>query len=299
MTVRTGAMIRPLLGGALAAWLASGGGPAGAQDYPSKTIKIISPSAPGGLTDIVARLIGERLSQNMKVTVVVENRPGGTGAVALDLVAKAPPDGYTLVVGFAGANVIYPLLNDKLPFNAQRDFTPITQVSSGGNFLVVHPSVPVHNVKEFIAYVNAQPKPPTFGSWGNGSGGHLAGEYLKLLTGIKMDHVPYRSNTALATDLAGGPMLLGFLDATMLDQGVKFGVGVWTGIFGPANMPAPVVAKLNAEINRILLAPDMQEKWLPLFGSTPSPTTPEEFRKIIADDFTLWRRVIAEGKITL
>jgi tripartite-type tricarboxylate transporter receptor subunit TctC len=177
--------------------------------------------------------------------------------------------------------------------------------------------------------VNAQPKPPTFGSWGNGSGGHLAGEYLKLLTGIKMDHVPYRSNTALATDLAGGHMLLGFLDATnaiqqqkagkvrvlaqtgptratgmpdvptMLDQGVKFGVGVWTGIFGPANMPAPVVAKLNAEINRILLAPDMQEKWLPLFGSTPSPTTPEEFRKIIADDFTLWRRVIAEGKITL
>lgn len=329
MTVRTGAMISHLLGGALAAWLAIGGGPAGAQDYPSKTIKIISPSAPGGLTDIVARLIGERLSQNMKVTVVVENRPGGTGAVALDLVAKAPPDGYTLVVGFAGANVIYPLLNDKLPFNAQRDFTPITQVSSGGNFLVVHPSVPVHNVKEFIAYVNAQPKPPTFGSWGNGSGGHLAGEYLKLLTGIKMDHVPYRSNTALATDLAGGHMLLGFLDATnaiqqqragkvrvlaqtgptratgmpdvptMLDQGVKFGVGVWTGIFGPANLPAPVVAKLNAEINRILLAPDMQEKWLPLFGSTPSPTTPEEFRKIIADDFTLWRRVIAEGKITL
>jgi len=108
-------MIRHLLGGALAALLAIGGGPAGAQDYPSKTIKIISPSAPGGLTDIVARLIGERLSQNMKVTVVVENRPGGTGAVALDLVAKAPPDGYTLVVGFAGANVIYPLLNDKLP----------------------------------------------------------------------------------------------------------------------------------------------------------------------------------------
>ncbi len=106
MTVRTRSMIRHLLGGALAALLAIGGGPAGAQDYPSKTIKIISPSAPGGLTDIVARLIGERLSQNMKVTVVVENRPGGTGAVALDLVAKAPPDGYTLVVGFAGANVI-------------------------------------------------------------------------------------------------------------------------------------------------------------------------------------------------
>ena len=223
MTVRTRSMIRHLLGGALAALLAIGGGPAGAQDYPSKTIKIISPSAPGGLTDIVARLIGERLSQNMKVTVVVENRPGGTGAVALDLVAKAPPDGYTLVVGFAGANVIYPLLNDKLPFNAQRDFTPITQVSSGGNFLVVHPSVPVHNVKEFIAYVNAQPKPPTFGSWGNGSGGHLAGEYLKLLTGIRMDHVPYRSNTALATDLAGGHMLLGFLDATNAIQQQRAG----------------------------------------------------------------------------
>ncbi len=300
-----------------------------AQDYPTKTIKIISPSAPGGLTDIVARLLGERLSAALKVAVVVENRPGGTGAVALDLVAKAPPDGYTLAIGFAGANVIHPLLNDKLPFNAQRDFTPITQVSAGGNFLVVHSSVPVNNVKEFIAYVNAQPKPPTYGSWGNGSGGHLAGEYLKILTGIKMDHVPYRSNTALATDLAGGHMLLGFLDATnaiqqaktgkvkilaqtgprritglpdvprLLDDGIKFGVGVWTGVFGPANLPAPVLAKLNTELVRILNSPDLREKWLPVFGDVPAPTTPEEFRKIIADDFVIWRKVITEGKITM
>lgn len=300
-----------------------------AQNYPARSIKIIAPSAPGGLTDIVARLIGERLGQSLNVPVVIENRPGGTGAVALDLVAKAPPDGYTIGVGFAGANVIHPLLNDKLPFNAQRDFTPITQVSAGGNFLVVHQSVPVRNVKEFIAYVNGHPKPPTYGSWGNGSGGHLAGEYLKLLTGIKMDHVPYRSNTALANDLAGGHMLLGFLDSTnalqqrntgkvrilaqtgprrvtgiqdvptLLEEGINFGVGVWTGFFGPANLPAPVLARLNTEIVRILNTQEVREKWLPMFGDYPSPTTPEEFRKIIADDFVVWRKVITEGKITM
>jgi tripartite-type tricarboxylate transporter receptor subunit TctC len=315
------------LAAAALAWLLPAA--AGAQDYPSKPIRIISPSAPGGLTDIVARLIGERLGTAFKVPVIVENKPGGTGAVALDATAKAPPDGYTLVVGFAGANVIYPLLNDKLPFNAQKDFTPITQVSTGGNFLVVHPSVPVNNVKEFIAYVKAQPKPPSYGSWGNGSGGHLAGEYLKLLTGIDMVHVPYRSVTALVTDMVGGHMPIGFLDATntiaqvragkvraiaqtgptraeglpdvptMLDQDVKFGVGVWTGILGPANMPKPVVDKLNAEIVRILKEPEIREKWLTMFGNYPAPTTPAEFDKIIRDDFTVWRRVITEGKITM
>lgn len=309
--------------------LALGSDAALAQDYPTKPIKIISPSAPGGLTDIVARLLAERMQQSMGVTVLVENKPGATGAVTLDLLAKAPPDGYTLAVGFAGANVIHPLLNDKLTFNPQKDFTPITQVSAGGNFLVVHPSVPVKNVKEFVAYVNAQPKPPTYGSWGNGSGGHLAGEYLKILTGIKMDHVPYRSNTALATDLAGGHMLLGFLDATnaiqqqrsgkvkvlaqtgpkriqglqevptLLDEGIPFGVGVWTGMFGPANLPAPVLKKLHGEITKILNSQEIREKWLPLFGDVPAPTTPEEFRKIIADDFVIWRKVITEGKVSM
>ncbi len=303
--------------------------PASAQDYPSRQIKIVSGSAAGGPTDFVARVIGERLATAFKVPVIVENKPGGTGAVALDIVAKSPPDGYTLVVGFTAANVIYPLLNDKLPFNAQKDFTPIARATYSGNLFVVHPSVPVTNMKEFIAYVKAQPKPPNYGSWGNGSGGHLAGEYLKMLTGIDMAHVPYRSTTALAVDMVGGHMLLGTLDAantiaqskagklraigvtgptrllglpdvpTMPEQGIDFSIGIFTGILGPANLPKAVVDKLNAEIVRILNDPAIREKFINVLGSPPMPTSAAEFDKSIRDEVELWKRVIAQGKITL
>ena len=298
-----------------------------AQEYPSRPIRIISPSAPGGITDLIARQIGDRLSIALKVPVLVENKPGGTGAIALDFVAKSPPDGYNLVVGFAGANVIYPLLNDKLPFNAQKDFTPIIQVMSGSNVLVVHPSVPVKNFKEFIAYVKTQPKPPGYGSWGPGSGGHLAGEYLKMLTGIEMFHVPYKSTTALTTDVVGGHMPLAFLDSynaiaqtragrvrplaqagpgrspmladvpTLQEEGVAYGLGAWVGFYGPANLPRPIVARLNAEIEKVLVAPDLKDRWLTMLGYNPSPTTPEEFALINARDWEVWKKVIADGKI--
>jgi tripartite-type tricarboxylate transporter receptor subunit TctC len=302
---------------------------AAAQAWPSKPIRIVSPSAPGGLTDVIARTIAERLGPALKQSVIVENRPGGTGAVALDLVAKSAPDGHTLVVGFAGANVIYPLLNPKLPFDAQKDFTPIARVSSGGNVLMVIDAHPARSLQEFIAWAKSQPAPPNYGSWGNGSGGHLAGEYLKSLTGIRMNHVPYRSASALAGDMAGGHMAVGMLDGTnalaglrtgklralaqtgptratglpdvptMLEQGVSFGVGVWAGILGPAGIPAPIVERLNTEIVRILLAPDLQERWLALLGSAPSPSTAAEFAKVIDDDFRIWRKVIVDGNITL
>ena len=317
------------VGTALTFAMATTPGPASAQDYPTKTIKIVSPSAPGGLTDIIARLLAERMSVSFKVPVIVENKSGGTGAVALDAVAKAAPDGYTLVIGFAAANITHPLLNEKLSFNARKDFTPISLTSAGGGFLMVHPSVPVNNLKEFIAYVKAQPKPPSYGSLGNGSSGHMTGEYLKILTGIEMVHVPYRSATPLAIDMAGGHMLLGFLDSTnavaqsragklrviaqtgakrasgmpdvptLIEQGVDFRMVSWTGVMGPANMPAPVVAKLNAEINRILKSPELQEKWVTMFGNTPTSTTAEEFDKLIQDDFVVYKRVIGEAKITL
>jgi tripartite-type tricarboxylate transporter receptor subunit TctC len=300
-----------------------------AQDYPNRPIRIISGSAAGGPTDLIARIIGERLSTYWKVPVLVENKPGGTGAVALDIAAKSAPDGYTLVVGFTSANVIYPLLNDKLPFNAQEDFTPIARATYGGTVLVVHPSVPVNNVKEFIAYVKSQPVPPNYGSWGNGSGGHLSGELMKTLTGIDMTHVPYRSTTALAVDMVGGHMLLGVLDAsntmaqvkagklraigitgpqrvrgmpdlpTMREQGVDFGIGIFTGILGPANMPPPIVEKLNAEIVRILNESEVREKFLTLLGDYPAPTSAAEFDKQIKDEHTVWKRVISEGKIRL
>ncbi len=300
-----------------------------AQEYPSRPIRIVSPSAPGGITDLIARLAGERLSTALKVPVLIENKPGGTGAVALDFVARAPADGYTLVVGFSGANVIYPLLNDKLTFNAQRDFTPIIQVFNGGNVLVTHPSVPAANFKEFVAYVKAQPRPPGYGSWGPGSGGHLAGEYLKMLTGIDMFHVPYKSTTALTTDVVGGHMPLAFLDSfnaiaqvragrvralaqtgparspmlasvpTMQEEGVQFGIGSWIGFFGPANLPGPILARLNAELEKILRAPELKERWLTITGYNPAPTTADEFARIVATDWEVWKKVIVDGRIKL
>ncbi len=319
----------PLLGALLLGALLLGAAPAMAQDYPVRPIRIISPSAPGGITDLVARLVGDRIALALKVPVLVENKPGGTGAIALDFVAKAPPDGYTLVIGFSGANIFYPLLNDKLPFNAQRDFTPIIQVFNGGNVLVTHPSVPVANLREFIAYVKAQPKPPGYGSWGPGSGGHLAGEYLKILTGVDMFHVPYKSTTALTTDVVGGHMPLAFLDSfnaiaqarngkvkaiaqagpkrspmlanvpTLLEEGVQFGIGAWIGFFGPANLPAPITLTLNKEIEKVLRAPDLKERWLTMTGYNPDPTSAEEFSRIVANDWEVLKKVIADSKIRI
>ena len=307
----------------------TGGQAALAQEYPVRPIRIIAPSAPGGITDLIARVVADRLATAFKVPVLVENKTGGTGAVALDFTSKSPADGYTLVVGFSGANVIYPLLNDKLAFNAQKDFTPIIQVSSGGNVLVAHPSVPVADLKEFIAWVKAQPKPPGYGSWGAGSGGHLAGEYLKILTGIDMYHVPYRTTTALTTDVVGGHMPIAFLDSfnaiaqvrggkikalaqtgptrspmlanvpTMLDAGVPFGIGAWIGFFGPAGMPRVVVERLNSEIGKVLRAPELQERWLGMLGNYPAPNTPEEFARIVANDWEVWKKVIVTGHIKL
>ena len=299
------------------------------QDFPTRPIRIISPSAPGGITDLVARLIGDRMAQSLKVPVIVENKPGGTGAIALDAVAKAVADGYTLVVGFSGANVIYPLLNPKLPFNAQKDFTPIANVFTGSNVLVVHPSVPVNNYREFIAYVRAQPRPPSYGSWGPGSGGHLAGEFLKMLTKADMVHVPYKSTTALTTDLVGGHMQLAFLDSfnaivqarsgklravaqagpkrspmlpnvpTLEEEGVPFATGPWIGFFGPANLPRAIVTRLNAEIGQVLRAPDLAERWLTITGFAPTPGSAEDFERLIAGEWDIWKKVIAEAKIRL
>ena len=301
--------------------------PVTAQDYPSRNMRIVSPSAPGGITDLIARLVTDRLVTAMKVPVMVENKPGGTGAVALDLVAKAAPDGYTLVLGFSGANVIYPLLNPKLAFNAQKDFTPISMVFTGANVLVVHPSVPVNNYSEFIAYVKALPKPPSYGSWGAGSGGHLAGEFLKMLTGIDMVHVPYKSTTALTTDIVGGHMQLAFLDSfnaiaqarsgklralaqagpmhspmlpnvpTLQEEGVQFATGAWIGFFGPAGLPRAIVTRLNTEINQVLAAPDLAERWLNISVYVPTPMKPEEFERIVVQDWEILKKVIAEAKI--
>lgn len=329
MTTRSARDRRRFVAALAAAPLASHPLASLAQEWPARPMRILSPSAPGGSTDTIARLLADRFGRTLKVPVVVENRPGGTGTVALDALARSAPDGYTLGVGFSAANVIYPLLNPKLPFDAQKAFTPVAQLAITGNALLVHPSVPVRNLAEFLAYVKSQPKPPNYGSWGNGSGGHLAGEYLKLLTGIDMAHVPYRSATAAMTDMVGGHMPIGFLDManalsqvrsgkliaiaqtgparttalpevpTMLEQGVAFGVGIWFGLFAPAGTPRPIVDRLYAETREALLAPEFADRWLGALGTKPGPAGPDEFAKTIRTDWDTWKSVIERGKITL
>ena len=302
-----------------------------AQEFPipGKPIRIIAPSGGGGPTDAVARILAERLSTVLKVPVVVDNKPGAVGAIALDLTAKAPPDGHTLVVGFVSANIIHPLLNNKVTFNARKDFTPITQVMSGGVNLMANPALPANNLKEFIAYAKRQAEPISYGSFGSGSTAHLAGEYLQMLTGIKMTHVPYKSATALTNDLVAGHVLVGFTDTTsaaaqvragrlkglaqtspvrapalqdvetIQEQGVPFAAGAWNGIFGPAHMPPEVVERLNREIVLILQAPELRERWINAIGYPPAPTTAAEFARIVDRDFDTWKKVIDAAKVTL
>ncbi|MCJ0765762.1 Bug family tripartite tricarboxylate transporter substrate binding protein [Variovorax terrae] len=295
----------------------------------NKPIRIIAPSAGGGPTDAVARILAERLAPVFKVPVIVDNKPGAVGAIALDAAAKSPPDGHTLVVGFVSANIIHPLLNPKVPFDARKDFTPITQVMSGGVNLMAHPSLPANTLQEFIAYAKKQPQPMSYGSFGSGSTAHLAGEYLQTLTGIKMAHVPYKSATALVNDLVGGHVMVGFTDTTnaaaqirtgrlkgiaqtgtvrapslkdvptMQEQGVPFTAGAWNGIFGPAHMPPAVIERLNREIVQILKAPDLQDRWITAIGYPPVPTSSAEFAQIVKSDFDTWQKVITASKITL
>ena len=295
----------------------------------SKPIRIISPSAPGGPTDTIARILAERLAPALQVPVIVENKPGAVGVIALDAVAKAPPDGQTLLIGFSSANVIYPLLAPKIPFDARKDFTPISQVMSGGINFMAHPSLPVANLQQFIAYAKTQAAPVSYGSFGSGSTAHLAGEYLQSLVGIKLSHVPYKSASALANDLVAGHIQVGFLDTTnaaalvrsgrlralaqtgtvravalhdiptMQEQGVPFTAGAWNGVFGPANMSPALVQRLNREIVAALRAPELQERWIAAIGYPPAPTTPAEFDRIIKADFELWQMVIDSGKIRL
>ncbi len=299
-----------------------------AQTWPSRPIRIMCPSAAGGLLDQIGRLIADRLGRDLKTPVVVENRPGGTGSVALDAIAKAPADGYTIGIGFSGGNIIYPLLNPKLPFDARRDFSMLGMIGIVSNLLVVQPDLPPTDLASFITWVKAQPTPPPYASWGNGSGGHLAGEYLKMLTGIDMYHVPYRSMTALATDLLGGHMKIAFADAsslplvlsgklraiaqvgprgspllpqvrTMKEQGVAFDTGSWIALIGPAGMPAPIAGQLNAELNKILQDPALNERWISILGTTPMPSTPAAMEQTLKTDWDVWKSVIDKAHIVL
>jgi tripartite-type tricarboxylate transporter receptor subunit TctC len=275
-----------------------------AQNYPIKAVRIVVPFAPGGGTDLVARTLAPRLNEALGQPFVVENRGGAGGVIGADMVAKSAPDGYTLVMGTPGSMTINPNLTAKMPYDTLRDFAPISLATISPFVLTVHPSLPVKNLKEFIAFAKTQPSRLNYGTSGNGSVAHLSTEYLKVLAKIDLVHVPYKGSSLALTDTLAGQLQVLFDNLPVVQPHIKTGklrlMGVGTqqrsalipsaptiaesgvpgfeastafGVMAPANTPAAVVNRLSQEIVRILQTPEIKERLatqgLEAVGSTP------------------------------
>jgi tripartite-type tricarboxylate transporter receptor subunit TctC len=303
--------------------------PAAAQPaYPTKPIKIIAPVQPGGGVDLVARTVADRLGRALGQPIVVDNQSGGGGVVGSMATAKAAPDGYTLMVGYVGTHGTNPAVR-KLPYDATKDFTPVAMVGGTPNILVVPPALPVATLKEFIAYAKANPGKLSYGSSGPGTLTHLAMEQLKVAADLDVVHVPYRGIGPAITDILGGqtqalfPGLAAALPhikagkmkplavtgtrrhpllpevPTFAELGYPGFDGVqWYGIVGPANLPAPIVKRLNDEINKLLENPDLRQQ-LASEALEPMPMSPEQFGKYMRDDIAKWSKLAKDRNIQL
>ena len=296
-----------------------------AQTYPSRPVRIIVGFSAGGATDIIARLIGQWLSERLGQPFIIENRPGAGTNLGTEAVVRAPPDGYTLLM-VGSYNAINATLYDKLNFNFIRDIAPVSSISLEPEVVVVNPSVPAKTVPEFIAYAKANPSQLNFASAGNGVAGHLAGELFKMMTGISMVHVPYRGGAPAVTDLLGGQVQVMFLVISASIEHIKAGklrplavtsaarsealpevptVGefvpgyessVWFGVGAPKNTPAEIVDKLNKEINTGLADPAIKAR-LDRLGITVFAGSPAGFGKFIAEETEKWGQVIRTANI--
>ncbi len=297
-----------------------------AQAYPSKTVRLIVPFAAGGSTDIIGRTLAFKLTELWGHTVIVDNRPGGSTVIGTEIVAKSPPDGYTLLVTPAPFTIV-PSLIAKLPYDPQKDFEPITLINTTPLVVVVHPGVPAKNIKELIALAKAKPGTLNFGSSGSGGSNHLAGELLNSMAGVKMMHIPYKGNAPALTDLVGGhvdvvyngltsaiPLIRGgklralgmtslkrasaMPDVPTLDeQGLKGFLAVaWNGLTAPARTPKDVIAKINADVLRVVKSPELIER-LRADGSDAAGYPIDEYRKFLREETVKWAKVIAAANI--
>jgi len=292
------------------------------QSYPNRPIRFIVPFAPGGSTDTLARTVGQKLGEALGEQVVVDNRSGGNGNIGTDLVAHAAPDGYTILLGYIANLAIGPSLYAKLPFDPVKELAPVTQLAVAPNILVVHPSVPAKNFKEFIAYAKANPQKVNFASAAVASPGHLAGELLNHAAGIHMQHVPYKGSGQAVVDLVGGQVQVmvsgmssvmphikaGRLRAlavtgaqrspavpdipTIAESGFpKFEATAWYGVLVPARTPKAIVTRLHDEIVRALKMPDVKER-LESVGFEIVGSTPEAFGAYIKSEIVKWAPVV-------
>ncbi|WP_326538289.1 Bug family tripartite tricarboxylate transporter substrate binding protein [Pseudorhodoferax sp.] len=302
-------------GAAMAPW-------AQAQDgWPRQPITIVVPLSPGGVTDVVARYVGQRLSESLKVPVIIENRAGAGGGLAAEYVAKMPADGQTLIMGTVSSHAINASLYRSLRYDNLKDFEAVSLVASGPNLLVVHPSLPVKTVPELVQYLKDNPGKVSYGSTGVGTSTHVLAELFKMKTGSNMVHIPYKGSGAMVPDLIGGQVQLAFDNMPTALAQVKAGklraLGVtssqrwstepgiptiseslpdfvatsWQGLFAPAGTPAAVLDRLAAEVQRILEAPDTVKRFESL-GTHASPLPRVQFKRFVEAQTTLWAEVV-------
>ena len=296
-----------------------------AQAYPSRPIRIVVPVATGGVADYYSRVIGAKLHESWGQPVIVENRAGGGGNIGSDIVAKSPPDGYTMVMGFVGSHAVNPFLIKNMPYDPQRDFVPIALAIEAEGMLAVHPSVAINTVAELIAMAKAQPGKLSYASGGIGTASHLAGELFKSMTGTDIVHIPYKGNAPAVADLIGGQTHLTFATRptvvqhvragklrgvavigstrsaaapqlpTIAESGVPgFAVNNWIGLFAPAGTPADIVRKVNAEVMRIMRLPEVAKR-MEVEGERFTPNSPEEFAAFVRAEVVKWAKVVKDA----
>ena len=303
--------------------------PAQAQDYPNKVITLVVPVPPGGAADFIARTLGQKLQDVLGQPVVISNRGGASGTIASDNVAKAQPDGYTILLNSITTHGIGPHLYTSLPYDSVKDFAPIMLVAKLPLVMTIHSERPMKSVPEVIAFSKANPGKLSFASSGNGGAPHLAGELFKIVTGTEMLHVPYRGSGPAVVDVAAGridimfdaiPSLLPMIQADKLrplaaassernpilpntptfdELGLKgMEVSLWYGIVGPAALPQPIVQKLNAELTKILAMPDVQQAFAKQ-GALPGGGSPQDYAAFMRDESARWGEVVRKNNIKL
>jgi tripartite-type tricarboxylate transporter receptor subunit TctC len=311
----------------LAALLVLSGGPAGAQDYPNKPITLVVPFAPGGSSEVLSRLVGQKLTESWKQQVVIDNKPGAAGNIAMELVQRARPDGYTLILGHVGTLAVNPAMFARLPYDPINGFIAVAMLASVPNVVAVHPGLPVTTLKDFVDLARTKPGTINYGSAGNGSAGHLAMEYLRQVTKIDLTHVPYKGTGPMTTDLLAGETQATFTGALPLMPFIKdgklralavgsakripslpdvptvaesgypgFETSQWYGILAPAGTPDAIVQKLSAEINRILRLPEVAGR-LGADGSAARPMSPQDFAAFIQAEMKRWGAVVRTAGI--
>ncbi len=307
-------------------WLAMG---QGAESWPTKPITLVVASAAGSGVDVVARETAQKLSLALKQPVIVDNKPGASGVLAGTTVARSKPDGYTWLYSNASFMAVAPAVLRKMPYEPNKELTPVAITASGGVILSVNKDVPVNNLKELVALIKANPDAYSYGTWGAGSSGHLLMAWLQKQAGLKLDHVPYKSTPQIVNEMVAGVLNIGWTDpgtpvamieskqikgiaisgntraprtaniATMTEQGYPFDAVGWFGVFAPAQTPKAIVERMNAEINKILKTPEMAKRMETMNFEPPPIKSVEQFKAILAKDLKTWKSIATDAGIVM